>query len=78
MAKAKRKKGKAKSTDAELHESAAKLGHAGGIVGGPARANALTEQERHDIAKAAAEVRWAKEKVKKGATNVKHKKKRGK
>ena len=32
----------------------------GGLIGGPARAEALTEEERTEIARKAAEVRWNK------------------
>ena len=32
----------------------------GGLAGGPARAEALTEEERTEIARKAAEVRWNK------------------
>ncbi len=34
------------------------LGHAGGLKGGKARANKLTLEQRHQIAKKAAQTRW--------------------
>jgi hypothetical protein len=34
------------------------LGHKGGLVGGPARAQALTPEQRTEIATRAAEIRW--------------------
>lgn len=36
------------------------LGRKGGLVGGAARAKALTKEERERIAKAAAQARWGK------------------
>lgn len=36
------------------------LGRLGGLKGGKARANKLTPEQRKEIAKKAAEVRWAK------------------
>jgi hypothetical protein len=38
-----------KGTD--LHKAAVKLGHHGGVKGGPARANALMAKERSEIAR---------------------------
>jgi hypothetical protein len=40
--------------------AAVQLGHLGGIKGGPARARKLTKQQRADIARKAAQTRWAK------------------
>jgi hypothetical protein len=39
--------------------AAAALGRLGGLKGGKARARALTEEQRRDIAKKAAQARWA-------------------
>jgi hypothetical protein len=47
-----------KKTSTDLHDAAAKLGHRGGLKGGPARAKKLTAAERKAIAKKAAEARW--------------------
>lgn len=44
-----------------LHEAAVTLGHAGGKVGGPARAVKLTEAERHRIAKMGGQARGRQE-----------------
>ena len=38
-------------------------GRLGGLVGGKARAEKLTKEERKEIAKKAAQARWAKRKV---------------
>jgi hypothetical protein len=37
------------------------IGIQGGLAGGPARANALSKTRRSEIAKKAAEARWAKQ-----------------
>jgi hypothetical protein len=50
-------------TESELHNAAEKLGHAGGLRGGPARARTLSAQERSSIASKAAKARWSKEKL---------------
>lgn len=42
-----------------------KIGRKGGLSGGPARANALTAEERSQIAKKAAAARWMRKKKKK-------------
>lgn len=55
----------------EPRESASKnphavaLGRLGGLKGGPARAKKLSAKRRKQIAKNAAQARWAKEKVEK-------------
>ena len=49
-----------KKKNNELSEAAAKLGHKGGLKGGPARAKKLTAAQRKQIAKKAAEARWGK------------------
>jgi hypothetical protein len=46
--------------DEELRESARKLGRRGGLKGGRARAEKLTPEERKEIARKAAKVRWDK------------------
>lgn len=42
------------------NRAAVSLGRRGGRVGGPARAAALTPEQRSEIAKKGAEVRWGK------------------
>ena len=42
----------------QLHNAAVELGRKGGAVGGPARAEALTDIRRSDIAMHAAATRW--------------------
>ena len=42
----------------EIKAAAAALGRKGGLVGGKARAKALTSKQRSDIAKKAAAARW--------------------
>lgn len=54
------KKDKKKHSD--LSDAAAKLGAAGGIVGGRRRAEELTAEERSKIAKSGADARWGKAK----------------
>jgi hypothetical protein len=39
---------------------AVRIGHKGGLKGGPARANALTPKERTKIARMGAAARWRK------------------
>lgn len=39
---------------------ASRRGHAGGVAGGKARAKALSEDERAEIARTAAQARWKK------------------
>jgi hypothetical protein len=47
--------------DADLRAQMARLlGRQGGLTGGPARAAALSPKRRTEIAKAAAQSRWAK------------------
>lgn len=41
--------------------AAVELGHLGGVKGGPARDEALTAEEKSQIAKTAAEARWRKD-----------------
>jgi hypothetical protein len=45
------------------HEAAVELGRLGGKRGGPARAAALSADERSAIAKKAAAARWAKHRL---------------
>ena len=49
-----------KPTSGKKNEAAVKLGALGGEKGGPARAEALTAEERHAIAEQGAEARWGK------------------
>ena len=49
---------------AELREYLAKLGKKGGKKGGPARAAAMTAQQRSESARKAVTARWAKAKKK--------------
>ncbi len=52
-------KGKNKKVNGDdVHDAAASLGSLGGLVGGPARAEALTGKERSEIARHAANMRW--------------------
>jgi hypothetical protein len=46
----------------ELRDYLAKLGKKGGKKGGPARAAAMTPQERSESARKAVQARWAKRK----------------
>lgn len=48
----------------DLHDAAAKLGKKGGEIGGPARARSLSANERSEIARKAANARWANAKRK--------------
>ena len=47
--------------DNEISLAAAIMGRRGGKIGGPARAKALTPEERTAIARKAAKARWKKE-----------------
>lgn len=49
----------AESTSEERHAAAVMLGRRGGKRGGPARAHKLTREQRQEIAKKAARVRWS-------------------
>lgn len=54
-------KGKKKKSDftyEQVHEAAAELGAQGGLVGGPARAEALNSRQRREIGSHAAHMRW--------------------
>jgi hypothetical protein len=44
----------------EMRELARRLGRRGGLKGGKARAEKLTPEERSEIARKAADARWAK------------------
>lgn len=61
--------------DNAIHDAAKKLGHLGGEKGGPARAKALTEQERSEIAREGGKARSAK--LKGGIDKHKKRKKKG-
>jgi hypothetical protein len=49
----------------ELREYLAKLGKKGGKKGGPARAAAMTPEQRSESARKAVQARWAKKSAKK-------------
>ncbi len=49
-----------KKAPSELHDAAVRLGHKGGLKGGPARAAELSAEQRSEIAAKAAKARWAK------------------
>lgn len=51
-------KGRRSFRKQQVCEAAATMGHNGGIVGGPARADALSSARRSEIASHAANVRW--------------------
>jgi len=67
--------GDKKKTSTDLTEAAKKLGHAGGVKGGPARAKALTAEEREAIARMGGKARAAKAKMTKAKLKGKGKKK---
>jgi len=48
----------------DVREYFAKMGRLGGKIGGPARASAMTKEERTESARKAVLVRWQKEKDK--------------
>ena len=50
----------------EVKKAAAALGRLGGLKGGRARAEKLTPEQRHEIAKKAAAERWKKEEKEEG------------
>lgn len=47
-------------TAEERHDAAVMLGRKGGLKGGKARADKLTPEQKHEIAKKAAAARWQK------------------
>jgi hypothetical protein len=51
-----------KGSPREKNPHAVALGRMGGLKGGPARAQSLSSEERSEIAKRAAQARWAAEK----------------
>lgn len=51
------------SKNSDLHDAAQKLGHEGGIKGGPARARKLTQAQREEIARAGGKAKAAKERM---------------
>lgn len=51
---------KTTKTPSEKNPAAVALGRLGGLKGGAARAKALTKKQRSEIAKKAAQKRWAK------------------
>lgn len=48
------------TVSAKKKAPASRRGHAGGIVGGKARASELSQSERSEIARVAAQARWKK------------------
>jgi hypothetical protein len=52
----------------EKNKAAQELGRLGGLKGGKARAAKLTEEQRSEIAKKAAQARWAKRKQQDGSS----------
>jgi len=48
------------STEPEKDPSAVALGRRGGLKGGKARASKMTSEQRADVARRAAQARWAK------------------
>ena len=61
------KEGKRSSgTGMSLRQAASVLGHAGARCGGKARIAALTPEERENLARRAAEARWAKDRAARG------------
>jgi len=70
------KKKKTHKTDPRLHEAAKKLGHEGGLKGGPKRAKSLTAEERSAIARSGGLAHAARSGVKgsKQAEKMRHKK----
>lgn len=57
-------KGGKEHTQGGLHSAAVRLGHAGGLRGGPARAAALSPNERTKIARMGGEARASQQKKK--------------
>ena len=51
-----------KKPDSGKNPNAVALGRLGGLKGGKARLTKMTPEQRHDIARKAAQKRWAKEK----------------
>lgn len=51
----------------EMRELARKLGSRGGKIGGKARAEKLTSEQRKEIARKAAKARWDKKKREEGS-----------
>lgn len=56
-----------KKTHPEKMPAAVQLGHLGGVVGGPARARALSQHTRSTIAREAALARWRNQRKKPNA-----------
>jgi hypothetical protein len=52
--------GEVEDTVSESKKLAKRKGRSGGLVGGKSRAQTLTPDERHEIAKLAARARWKK------------------
>lgn len=58
LAKQKGKKKKSPYNKDQVHAAAQEFGSLGGAVGGPARAEALSDERRSEIARKAANIRW--------------------
>lgn len=58
---ARKSEGAAKPRKKKKNPAAVSLGRLGGLKGGAARARALSDVERRDIARRAAQARWQKE-----------------
>lgn len=58
LAKQKGKKKKSPYTPDQVHAAAQEFGALGGAIGGPARAEVLSDKRRSEIARKAANVRW--------------------
>jgi hypothetical protein len=56
----------AKKLPPDIREYFVKKGRQGGKLGGPARAAAMTPEQRSESARKAVLARWAKAKIKKG------------
>jgi hypothetical protein len=54
-------------TDEQISKVYRNMGHVGGKKGGPARAKAMTPEQRHECAKKAARARWDRQKAAGGA-----------
>ena len=60
----------AKKLPPEIRDYFVKQGRKGGILGGPARAAAMTPEERSASASRAVKARWAKKKAKESKVDV--------
>jgi len=60
----------AKKLPPEIREYFVNQGRKGGKLGGPARAAAMTAEERSEGARKAVQARWAKEKAKRSKVDI--------